>query len=106
MPCRSSLAAVVRIPIDFAKPTAPSELTEDVARFIARANCVAGIKALIYEHHGDDPRPSIAAEAASTAGWADNGAWSPTRDVFCASPGRPSLRRDLGPRSTTRLCCG
>ena len=42
-----------------------SELTEDVARFIGRANCLAGIEALIYQHHSDEPHLSIAVETAS-----------------------------------------
>jgi hypothetical protein len=55
----------VRVSYDLSGLVGPSELTEDVARFIARANCLAGIEALIHEHHGADPHTSIAFEAAS-----------------------------------------
>src|SRR4051794_8347029 len=50
------------IAINFA---AEQELTEDLARFIARANCLAGIQYLIYEHHGPEPHTSMAVETAA-----------------------------------------
>lgn len=43
----------------------PSDLTDDIARFVTRANCLAGIEALVYEHHGPEPHANVAVETIS-----------------------------------------
>ena len=45
----------------------PPELTSDVARFLARANCLAGIESYTYELHGSPPHDSIATATATLA---------------------------------------
>jgi hypothetical protein len=52
---------VVEIPYDVSRAGAP-ELTEEMARFLSRANCLAAIRAYTLEEHGDPPHGSIVEE--------------------------------------------
>jgi hypothetical protein len=56
---------VVEIPYDVSGAGA-SELTEEMARFLSRANCLAAIRDFTFEEHGDPPHASIVSKTGSS----------------------------------------
>lgn len=57
----------VKVYTDLGMMAGPPELTTEVARFLARANCLAEIENYTYELHGSPPHESIAAQTAALA---------------------------------------
>jgi hypothetical protein len=58
-----------------------SEITEEMARFLSRANCLDAIRSYTLGEHGDPPHESIASELATTLRMRDRRSLSPTEVV-------------------------